>query len=518
MISTATIAVITATSIFVLVIAIIFILRARPLLCSDLSICECGSLCRGHQVSSSCLPENDRYRRRKARDRKREAIQRLDAGEVLRKLRGLRASQNYTYACEYTATHAIDESEGTIVGEELDYVIEHGANAWEFVPGPENRGVVVSNGTEIEFSGGEQSLVTNLQFPNEQRVYYFETRLDELPSDTNVAVGIAMKDYPPLRMAGWARNSVAYHTINGNAYYSHPLDRCRKCIRAQTSDTIGIGWRPRSGKVFVAINGAIVCHIRTPWIQKRLYPVVSADGPCKLSVNVGARAFVLSHANMRYWGLAPPEGARPPPPMYQHASDSMLLDSAANQECAGDSLSTLIARPPSYGDDRQANYTRWSRAKDWANYTDDISVIMALDPEADESRGPGHAWHARSESSIYTAEDDRPNTLGLQMAYRSSSATSSRSRSRSGSAVPASDILELTGSDLQSTQRLLAAPSLAQAQTSSSASVSGTGVPVFRARSSSAPAPPGHVPSIAAQNMPKRSPSGFDSFSSDHTS
>ncbi|KAJ2801118.1 Protein ssh4 [Coemansia guatemalensis] len=205
--------------------------------------------------------------------------------------------------------------------------MENGANAWEFVPTDENVGVVVRNCTELEFPGGEQSLIANLQFPNEQRVYYFEVRLDSLPESTNVAVGVAMRGYPPLRMAGWAKNSVAYHSIDGHAYYSHPLNVCRQSIGStHTSDTVGVGWRPNSGKMFFAINGAIVCHIRTPWARKRLYPIVSADGPCSLNVNVGARAFVLSYANMRHWSLASTEGARPPPPMYQNVSDSVLLE------------------------------------------------------------------------------------------------------------------------------------------------------------------------------------------------
>ncbi|PIA18439.1 hypothetical protein COEREDRAFT_24638, partial [Coemansia reversa NRRL 1564] len=236
------------------------------------------------------------------------------------------AEENYTYACQYVETHPIDESEGRLSNHDHEYVMENGANAWEFVPTDENAGVVVRNCTELEFPGGEQSLIANLQFPNEQRVYYFEVRLDSLPESTNLAVGVAMKGYPPLRMAGWAKNSVAYHSIDGHAYYSHPLNVCRQSIgSARTSDTVGVGWRPNSGKMFFAINGAIVCHIRTPWAHKRLYPIVSADGPCSLNVNVGARAFVLSYANMRHWSLASTEGARPPPPLYQNVSGTVLL-------------------------------------------------------------------------------------------------------------------------------------------------------------------------------------------------
>ncbi|KAJ2721084.1 Protein ssh4 [Coemansia sp. Benny D115] len=282
---------------------------------------------------ASSTSESEREVRRRVRNRRREAIQRMQPIEVLNKLKNSRARHNYAYACEYTETHAIDESQGGLVGGALDYVVENGAAAWAFAPEEENRGVQVTGGTEIEFAQAvEQTLLANLQFPNEQRVYYFEVRLDSVPEGTDVAVGVAMRAYPPLRMAGWAPNSVAYHSVDGRTYFSHPLDACRRCPRARTSDTVGIGWRPCSGKLFVALNGAIVCHLRTPWAQCRLFPAVSADGPCRLSVNAGARAFVLAHANMRYWGLGPAEGAKPPPPAYaQHVADSVFLDESSRR-------------------------------------------------------------------------------------------------------------------------------------------------------------------------------------------
>ncbi|KAJ1887990.1 Protein ssh4 [Kickxella alabastrina] len=346
MMSPAAIGVVTAVCVCILVVLVGFYLRFGRARGFQFPLCECAP---GFQHSyTDQVHEAIRHERRMARDRRREEIHRLGTEEVLEKLKNSRAKHNYVYACEYAKTHPIDDSEGTIVGSELEYVIENGASAWEFVPAVENTGITVQNGNEIEFTGGEQSLMANLQFPNEQRVYYFEVRLDSLPEGTNMAIGVAMKSYPPLRMAGWANNSVAYHTIDGAAYYSHPLDACRKCIRARTSDTVGVGWRPYSGKIFFAINGAIVCHIRTPWVQKRLYPIVSADGPCSVNVNVGVRAFVLSHANMRYWGLAPPEGIRLPPPMYQNASDCVLLDASQAEHDSGDSCSALSVGPPSY--------------------------------------------------------------------------------------------------------------------------------------------------------------------------
>ncbi|KAJ2020176.1 Protein ssh4 [Coemansia sp. RSA 455] len=295
------------------------------------------------------------YQQQSSKDGSRdsESVHGLSIESALDKLEGMAAQRNYAYACQYAEAHPIDDSTGLLSSSDLELIAEHGANAWQFVADEDNVGVSVRDGTEVEFAGGEQSLVANLQFPNEQRVYYYEVRLTRLAPGTNVAVGVAMRSYPPLRLAGWARNSVGYHTCDGCVYHSHPLDICRKARPAQTSDTLGVGWRPRSGKAFFAINGVIVGHVRTPWAQKRLYPIVSADGPCSLSVNMGTRAFVLSHANMRYWAVAPPEGQRPPPPLYHCASESLLLATSPPSSVHSSSTHDI---PPGYDDDHHQHF------------------------------------------------------------------------------------------------------------------------------------------------------------------
>ncbi|KAJ2782520.1 Protein ssh4 [Coemansia javaensis] len=296
----------------------------------------------------------------------------LPLDSVLARLEGTRAQRNYVYACQYVAAHPADESEGRLSDRDHELVMESGAAAWEFAPAA---GVAVRNGTEIEFAGGEQSVLASLQFPNEQRVYYYEVRLAQLPEATNVAVGVAMRGYPPQRMAGWARHSVAYHTIDGTAYYSHPLDACRRALgRARTSDTVGVGWRPNSGKMFIAINGRFVCHIRTPWARKRMYPIVSADGPCALSVNVGARAFVLAQANMRHWSLASTEGLRLPPPMYQHISGTVLLEEGPSTRGHGGRC-----HPPPY--DGSSSASLISPSPDHS--------VLSMDAASDSAATPG---------------------------------------------------------------------------------------------------------------------------------
>ncbi|KAJ2242239.1 Protein ssh4, partial [Coemansia sp. RSA 475] len=133
-------------------------------------------------LSFRCLRFGSKRHRRRHRNREedalnaksREDIELLPLEKVMDRLKDSRAWNHYIYARQYTEAHPMDESEGRLSNHDLEYVIENGANAWEFEPSADNTGVVVRNCTEIEFTGGEQSLMANLQFPNEQRVYYYE--------------------------------------------------------------------------------------------------------------------------------------------------------------------------------------------------------------------------------------------------------------------------------------------------------------------------------------------------------
>ncbi|KAJ1736708.1 Protein ssh4 [Coemansia sp. Benny D160-2] len=374
------------------VVVRMYVIQSRPMTCAF------PTLRRKHR-------RGRKYAQQEERAKKNEEVLQLSLDETLARLDGTRAKQNYVYACEYTAVHFIDESEGGLHATDTEFVVEHGASAWEFVPAHENAGAAVHNRTEVEFAGGEHSLIANMQIPNAQRVYYYEVRLDSLPEGTGVALGVAMRSYPPLRMAGWARNSVAFHTADGCVYHNHPLDVSQKIESSlRTSDTLGVGWRPNSGKMFFTINGVIVCHLRTPWAHKRMYPIVSADGPCRLNVNFGARAFVLAHANMRHWALAPPEGARPPPPLYQNVSETVLL--AAHSDSLDGYLQNDTPFPPSYHDtNAHPHHPPLVRTASNLSLVDDTFGVSAAD-DLDSS----HSWSRYS--AVATSDSSRDAILG----------------------------------------------------------------------------------------------------------
>ncbi|KAJ2310527.1 hypothetical protein IWW54_003140, partial [Coemansia sp. RSA 2705] len=100
-------------------------------------------------IGTSTRRDRRRHRRRRnyaedeANDKSREDIELLSLDQVMDKLKGSRAWNHYVYARQYVEAHPMDESEGRLSNHDLEYVVENGANAWEFVPSDENAGVVV---------------------------------------------------------------------------------------------------------------------------------------------------------------------------------------------------------------------------------------------------------------------------------------------------------------------------------------------------------------------------------------
>ena len=196
--------------------------------------------------------------------------------------------------------------------------------------------------TEITFlpdPSSASSVQSNLPLPKLNEVYYWEVKMFDLPSTTNVAVGLATKPYPSFRLPGHARFSIAYHS-NGDKSYNYPFTSTTFNSILKEGDVLGIGYRPRTGTVFYTRNGRKMDDAFTGLMNYNLFPTVGADGPCSVHVNLGQAGFVFIEANVKKWGLAPSVGTLAPPPAYGSERGSILL-------AAGDS------RPSSRHQSRQ---------------------------------------------------------------------------------------------------------------------------------------------------------------------
>jgi hypothetical protein len=181
--------------------------------------------------------------------------------------------------------------------------------------------------TEITFlpdPSSASSVQSNLPLPKLNEVYYWEVKMFDLPSTTNVAVGLATKPYPSFRLPGHARFSIAYHS-NGDKSYNYPFTSTTFNSILKEGDVLGIGYRPRSGTVFYTRNGRKMDDAFTGLMNYNLFPTVGADGPCSVHVNLGQAGFVFIEANVKKWGLAPSVGTLAPPPAYGSERGSILL-------------------------------------------------------------------------------------------------------------------------------------------------------------------------------------------------
>ncbi|KIM32661.1 hypothetical protein M408DRAFT_184775 [Serendipita vermifera MAFF 305830] len=206
---------------------------------------------------------------------------------------------------------------------------EKGVSAWSFEPEYEAlTPVLVHARTELTFLPdpySSSSVQSNLPIPKLNEVYYWEVKMFDLPSTTNVAVGLATKPYPTFRLPGWNRYSVAYHS-NGDKSYNYPFTAAPFGPALREGDVLGVGYRPRQGTVFFTRNGRKTEEAFAGLSRWNLFPTVGADGPCSVHVNLGQAGFVFIEANVKKWGLAPSVGTLAPPPAYGSERGSILLE------------------------------------------------------------------------------------------------------------------------------------------------------------------------------------------------
>lgn len=148
------------------------------------------------------------------------------------------------------------------------------------------------------------------------------------PESTIVSVGVATKPYPSWRLPGWNRYSIGYFSNNGCKYFSSPFSGKSYGIPFNHGDIVGVGYRHRTGTLFFTRNGRRLEDAYTG-LRWNLFPTIGANGPCQIHVNLGQSGFVFVEANVKKWGLAPPQGTLAPPPPYGIERDTILLSTAA---------------------------------------------------------------------------------------------------------------------------------------------------------------------------------------------
>ncbi|KAF8626505.1 hypothetical protein AX15_004811 [Amanita polypyramis BW_CC] len=237
--------------------------------------------------------------------------------------------RDYNRAKDYQLQYPPNSLPTDITLSQFLSIQEKGVSAWSFEPDYEAiNSLLVHARTEITFLPDPAStscVQSNLPLPKLNEVYYWEVKMFDLPETTSVSVGLATKPYPPFRMPGLNRYSVAYHS-NGDKSHNYPFRMTSFGPTLKEGDVLGIGYRPRTGTVFFTRNGRKMEDAFVGLSRWNLFPTIGADGPCSVHVNLGQAGFVFIEANVKKWGLAPSVGTLAPPPAYGSERGSILLD------------------------------------------------------------------------------------------------------------------------------------------------------------------------------------------------
>lgn len=244
----------------------------------------------------------------------------------------------YFQSKEYLAANPYINGELTM-SQKLS-IQEKGINAFEFQKSQmlTHNDLTILNKFELNFfKNFECSTQTNLPIPMKNEVYYFETKIYNLPQpeETLISIGLAIKPYPWFRLPGRHTHSISYDS-DGYRRYNQPFKfkTDPPFPKLAQGDVVGIGYRTRSGTVFFTRNGKKVSeskvggHIRNFKIQNQgqIYPIIGANNICSLHVNLGQRGFVFIEGNVKSWGYAPLEGSGPAPPAYRKFNSDILLE------------------------------------------------------------------------------------------------------------------------------------------------------------------------------------------------
>ncbi|KAI0704864.1 concanavalin A-like lectin/glucanase domain-containing protein [Cytidiella melzeri] len=264
----------------------------------------------------------------------------------------------YQRAKQYQLQYPANSTPTDITLSQFLSIQEKGVSAWSFEPDFEAlSSLLVHARTEITFlpdPSSTTSVQSNLPLPKLNEVYYWEVKMFDLPTATNVAVGLTTKPYPSFRLPGLHRFSVAYHST-GDKSHNWPFTAVSCGSGLKEGDVLGVGYRPRTGTVFFTKNGRKMEDAYTGFNNYNLFPTVGADGPCSVHVNFGQSGFVFIEANVKKWGLAPSAGTLAPPPPYGSERGSILL-------AAGGDITPITVGSPAGASSRSRRSHRSRRA------------------------------------------------------------------------------------------------------------------------------------------------------------
>lgn len=182
-------------------------------------------------------------------------------------------------------------------------------------------------------------------FPTTRENSYYEIKIIELPSSTTLVIGLAPQDTSHNVLPGKNKNSIGLESNRGQLLTTNLCHEYGD--KFNVGDIIGCGFRPLSERVFFTRNGRRYPRVVFEATSSPVFPTIQANGPCVVEFNFGHRAFVLSTANSRNYGLVTPDQLTVPPPSYGHHSMDLSICSSrdSNSFMLSDSLSAHMLSP-----------------------------------------------------------------------------------------------------------------------------------------------------------------------------
>jgi len=171
--------------------------------------------------------------------------------------------------------------------------------------------------------GQLKSVITNRVLEKLKENCYFEIELTDIEESTNVIVGLCPKeDYRSNIDPGLTEHGMSMHS-NGGAVYFQGKKRLQYDIVAEYGETLGMGFNFDENRVWMFYNGRFLNEPISTGKKgkdeevkeekddkskelaelgvirmksgKKYSPIIAANGPCTITINIGGAPFRIAH-------------------------------------------------------------------------------------------------------------------------------------------------------------------------------------------------------------------------------
>lgn len=213
-------------------------------------------------------------------DREKEAFKKMSPYEVELYIRAKELQKMAPPVTDEFGSY-LDQSDTT-------FIKDRGIQAFFFLPSINDNidkvghflpSFLIQDKLDVVFTKHNRSSSTVMNYPlpyNKRDAVYFEVKVYRHQANSNsiFSIGLSTVPYPYFRIPGMAKFSIAYEST-GKLRINNPFEASTLLPKLQEGDTVGFGFKFKTGTIFVTHNGKRLMDV-TQSVDVDLFPCIGA--------------------------------------------------------------------------------------------------------------------------------------------------------------------------------------------------------------------------------------------------